>query len=108
MGATWIFAGYAGTLKALMRLTAATGWVIVGEPYWRKEPVPEYLKAAGCQRETFGTHTENVETGERLGLRLVHTVISSGDDLDNYEGSLWSAASNTHLPIPTMIQTRLT
>ena len=34
----------------------------------------------------FATHLENVEIGERLGLRLLHSIVSSQDDWDRYEG----------------------
>jgi hypothetical protein len=68
------------------------GWVIAGEPYWRQEPSEEYLQASGITREAFGTHAGNAEAGERLGLALVHTLVSSQDDWDRYEGLQWYAA----------------
>jgi SAM-dependent methyltransferase len=92
IGASWIFGGHTGTLEALERLTAPGGWIIAGEPYWLREPPREYLEASGDQKESFGTHVENVEAGERLGLRLVHTLVSSKDDWDRYEGLQWYAA----------------
>ncbi len=91
LGASWIFKGHKGTLEALIRMTAPGGWVIAGEPYWRKEPSPDYLAATGDAREMFGTHEGNVATGEALGLALVHTLVSSADEWDVYEGLQWFA-----------------
>lgn len=92
LGASWIFGGHAGMLEALSAMVRAGGWVITGEPFWRQEPAAEYLEALGCGRETFGTHSSNAATGEGLGLALVHTLVSSGDDWDRYEGLQWFAA----------------
>jgi SAM-dependent methyltransferase len=92
LGASWIFGGHEGTLGALARLTRPGGSVIVGEPHWRvPDPSPEYLAAMGMKRDQFGTHAHNVETGERAGLRLLYTVVSSPDDWDRYEGLQWRA-----------------
>lgn len=92
IGASWIFRGHVGTLEALTRLAAPGGWVVVGEPYWLREPSKDYLEASGEGREDFGTHVENARAGERLGLALVYTLVSSKDDWDRYEGLQWYAA----------------
>jgi SAM-dependent methyltransferase len=94
IGASWIFGGHHGTLEALTRMVEPGGWVIAGEPFWLREPSADYLKVSGDRREDFGTHAENVEAGERLGLRLVHTLVSSRDDWDRYEGLQWYAADS--------------
>lgn len=86
IGASWIYKGHEGTLKALMKMAAPGGWIVVGEPYWRQEPNAEYLTAIGEERNTFGTHYENVKVGEKLGLSLLYTVVSNQDDWDEYEG----------------------
>ncbi|HAU36472.1 MAG TPA: class I SAM-dependent methyltransferase [Phycisphaerales bacterium] len=89
IGASWIFGGHAGTLEAMIRMARPGGWVIVGEPYWRHEPSGEYLEASGCAKENFGSHASNAQAGERLGLELVHTIVSNLDDWDRYEGLQW-------------------
>ena len=93
IGASWIFGGHAGTLDALVKMVEPGGWVIAGEPYWLREPSPEYLEAIGDARERFGTHASNAEAGERRGLELVHTFVSNQDDWDKYEGLQWYAAA---------------
>jgi SAM-dependent methyltransferase len=93
IGASWIFGGHAGTLDALVSMVEPDGWVIAGEPYWLQEPSEEYLRACGLTRDGFGSHAENVEAGERRGLDLVHTLVSSKDDWDRYEGLQWYATA---------------
>ena len=94
IGASWVFGGHAGTLDTLVAMAEPDGWVIVGEPYWRREPADEYLRALGLTRDAFGSHTDNVEAGQRRGLDLVHTLVSSQDDWDRYEGLQWVATAD--------------
>lgn len=91
IGASWVFGGHADTLDALAGMVKPGGWVVVGEPYWMKEPSEEYLEASGVAREDFGSHASNAESGERRGLDLVHTIVSNHDDWDTYEGLQWYA-----------------
>ena len=93
IGASWIFGGHAETLDALLGMVEPDGWVIAGEPYWLQEPSEEYLRACGHSRDGFGSHAANVEVGERRGLDLVHTLVSSKDDWDRYEGLQWYATA---------------
>jgi hypothetical protein len=51
------------------------------------------LEAYECTKEDFGSHYANVEAGERLGLELVQTIVSSKDDWDRYEGLQWYATA---------------
>jgi SAM-dependent methyltransferase len=93
IGASWVFGGHDQTLHALSGMLVPGGWVIVGEPYWLREPPDEYLAASGVSRDSFATHFGNVEAGEVLGLELVHTFVSSKDDWDQYEGLQWYATA---------------
>lgn len=92
IGASWIYGGHGGTLDALRKMTAPQGWIVVGEPYWRREPEEEYLAAIGATRNDFGTHYQNAEAGRELGLEAVYTLVSSRDDWDRYEGLQWYGA----------------
>jgi SAM-dependent methyltransferase len=93
IGASWVFGGYGGTLDALNRFVAPGGWVVVGEPFWLQEPAEEYLNASGAARASFATHAENAAVGEKRGLELAYTLVSSKDDWDQYEGLQWYAVS---------------
>ena len=92
IGASWIYGGHQGTLKALNEMAALGSWIVVGEPYWRQEPPAEYLEALGEERSAYGTHYENVEVGQEFGLEMVYTLVSNQDDWDRYEGQQWYAA----------------
>lgn len=94
IGASWVFGGHAATLDALAGMVAPGGWVIVGEPFWRQEPTTEYLAASGIPQDAFGTHAGNAEAGEQRELELVHTLVSSQDDWDRYEGLQWYATAD--------------
>ena len=100
MGASWIFDGHKGTLSALKAMTKPGGQIVVGEPYWLKEPDPEYLQVAGFERDLFGDHYENVQTGQALGLTQLYTLVSNRDEWDRYEGLQWYAAENYALAHP--------
>ncbi len=92
LGASWIFDGHHGTLAALRRMVKPGGLILVGEPFWKREPDPAYLADADFQLDTFGRHVDNVTVGEALGLSLLHALVSSEDDWDRYEGLQWQAA----------------
>ncbi|MGH0032548.1 MAG: SAM-dependent methyltransferase [Myxococcota bacterium] len=92
MGASWIFGGHEGTLRALSRWTREGGLVVAGEPYWYDGcPTPEYAQASGYGPDAFGSHRANVETGLAQGLALLHTFVSARQDFDRYEGLQWNA-----------------
>lgn len=92
IGASWIFGGHQGTVKALREMTVPGGLIIVGEPYWRQEPEADYLAAIDEKRDSYGTHFENVAVAEKRGLKLLYTLVSNQDDWDRYEGLQWYAS----------------
>jgi ubiquinone/menaquinone biosynthesis C-methylase UbiE len=100
IGATWIYGGYRNTVRALCRMTMSSGFVMVGEPFWRKNPPQEYLHSEGLSAESFDTHHGNATTGESEGLRLVFTLVSSQEDWDRSEGLHWSTAAEYALAHP--------
>jgi SAM-dependent methyltransferase len=93
IGASWVFGGHGPTLDALRGMVEPGGWVVAGEPYWMREPPEEYLRSSGLPRDAFGSHAENAEAGERLGLDLALTLVSGQDDWDMYEGLQWYATA---------------
>jgi SAM-dependent methyltransferase len=100
MGGSWIYQNHAGTLKALKQMVKPGGLVLVGEPFWRNEPDPEYLKLMGYNRELCGSHAANVKTGEALGLSFFYSLVSNQDDWDRYEGLQWQAAERYSVAHP--------
>lgn len=92
LGASWTFGGHEGTLRALAAFVRPGGQVLVGEPFWRQSPPPEYLASAELRAEDFGSHVANTETGERLGLTPLYALACDEDDFDRYEALQWRAA----------------
>lgn len=92
-GASWIFKGHRGTLRALKAMTEPGGFVLVGEPFWIKTPEEAYLVAENQTREMFYTHHENVVIGEEEGLVPIYTTVSNQDDWDRYEALQWYAVA---------------
>ncbi|MGE5674133.1 MAG: class I SAM-dependent methyltransferase [Mycobacterium leprae] len=92
LGASWVFGGHRGTLRRMAALTRSGGQVLVGEPFWAREPDEAYLLASDTPRELHGTHAQNVATGEQDGLTFLYALVSSPADWDRYEGLRWRAA----------------
>lgn len=93
LGASWVYRGHRGTLRALKGMARPGGLVMVGEPFWVSRPPAEYLSATGMAEETFSTHRGNVAIGEEEGLTPLYAVVSSHDDWDRYVGLQWYAAA---------------
>lgn len=89
LGASWVFGGYHGTVRRLGSLARSGGQVMVGEPFWIREPELDYLHATDTPREIYGTHAGNAAAGEPEGLSLLYTLVSSPADWDRYAGRRW-------------------
>jgi SAM-dependent methyltransferase len=92
IGASWVYKGHRGTLSALKTMTKPDALILVGEPFWLKDPDDAYLVGENLTRDMFGTHYENVLVGEDEGLFPLYTMVSSQDDWDRYETLQWYAA----------------
>ena len=92
IGASWVYKGHRGTLRALKAMTKPDALILVGEPFWVKEPDDAYLVAENLTRDMFGTHYENVLVGEDEGLSPLYTMVSNQDDWDRYETLQWYSA----------------
>jgi SAM-dependent methyltransferase len=86
LGATWIWDGIVGTARALAGAVRGGGHVVIGEPYWRRWPLPP-----GIADDGFVPLPETVERFESARLRLVALVASSEEDWDRYESLHWAA-----------------
>jgi len=92
IGASWVYKGHRGTLSTLKTMTKPEALILVGEPFWLKDPDDAYLVAENLTRDMFGTHCENVLVGEDEGLFPLYTMVSNQDDWDRYETLQWYAA----------------
>jgi SAM-dependent methyltransferase len=88
LGASFIWGGLAGTLDALEPVVRPGGHVVVGEPFWRRLPLPDDYS----QRDAPFTTLEGTMTiMETAALRVVSVIASSQDDWDRYETLHWRA-----------------
>lgn len=90
LGASFIWEGLAGTLAALTPAVRPDGFVVVGEPYWRRWPLPEDFRPD--PGEDFATLPETLARFEASGLTPVTLIDSSVDDWDRYESLHWLSA----------------
>jgi SAM-dependent methyltransferase len=86
LGASFIWDGLPGTLSALEPAVRPGGYVVVGEPFWRRWPLPDDPDHMG--------YTNLVGTARRFqaaGIALVGLIAASEDDWDAYESLHWRA-----------------
>jgi len=88
LGASFVWGGLAGTLDALEPVVRPGGNVVVGEPYWRRLPLPDDYEE---RDEPFTSLEGTVAILESGGLRAVGIIDSSLDDWDRYETLHWRA-----------------
>ena len=91
VGATWIGGGVAGTVELLRRSITPDGMMLIGEPYWRREP-PDQATVEGCygiDQDEWLPLPELVESFGRLGCDVVELVLADQDSWDRYEAAKW-------------------
>jgi SAM-dependent methyltransferase len=89
LGASFVWGDLAGTLGALVPATRAGGHVVVGEPYWRRSPLPDGVDDAG-----YVPLAETVDLFHAAGLVVDGLIASSEDDWDRYESLHWRACED--------------
>lgn len=91
VGATWIGGGVAGTVELLGRSLRAGGLMLIGEPYWRREP-PDQETVEACEassRADFDLLPELIERFGQLGYDVVEMVLADQDSWDRYQAAQW-------------------
>jgi SAM-dependent methyltransferase len=86
LGASFIWGDLPRTLDALKPAAKNGGHVVVGEPYWRRWPLPPGVAAEG-----YVPLAETAALFGRAGLHVVGLIASSDDDWDRYESLHWRA-----------------
>ena len=71
-----------------MKAVRPGGHVVVGEPFWRRLPLPEDYGERG---DPWTTLEGTALVVEASGLRVVSVIASSEDDWDRYETLHWQA-----------------
>ncbi|MFF8641329.1 SAM-dependent methyltransferase [Streptomyces sp. NPDC015345] len=91
VGATWIGSGVPGTVGLLRRSLAPGGMMLIGEPYWRREPEDEATaKACGLSRaDDLLSLPELLTRFGDLGCDVVEMVLADQDSWDRYAAAQW-------------------
>jgi SAM-dependent methyltransferase len=91
IGATWIGGGVAGTVGLLRRSLAPGGMMLIGEPYWRREP-PDQATVEGCyatSQDQWLPLPELIESFGGLGCDVVEMVLADSGSWDRYAAAQW-------------------
>lgn len=91
IGATWIGDGVAGTVELLRRSLRPGGIMLIGEPYWRREP-PDQATVDGCSVGDWdGSRSLPglLEQFGELGCDVVEMIIADDDSWDRYAAAQW-------------------
>ncbi|MCT2585366.1 hypothetical protein [Actinophytocola gossypii] len=106
LGATWIGDGVAGTVDLLRGSTRPGGVMLVGEPYWRREPPDQATVEARhfTSVDDLLPLPELVERFGELGCDVVEMVITDQDGRDRYVAAQWMSIrrwldANPHDPL---------
>ncbi|WP_369211707.1 SAM-dependent methyltransferase [Streptomyces flavofungini] len=91
VGATWIGDGVPGTVDLLRRSLAPGGMMLIGEPYWRREPADQ-ATVEGChmaREDDLLPLPELLEHFRDLGCDVVEMVLADQDSWDRYAAAQW-------------------
>jgi SAM-dependent methyltransferase len=86
LGAAFVWGTIADAAAVLVPAVRPGGYVAIGEPYWRRLPLPD-----GIEPEGFVSLPETVERLESAGVALTGIIAASEDDWDRYESLHWRA-----------------
>jgi hypothetical protein len=89
LGATFVYGGLVSTIE---RLSATAPLIAVGEPYWRRWPLPPQPESGADKRtdeDDWLPLSQTIERAESTGVRVVSLIASSEDDWDRYESLQW-------------------
>jgi SAM-dependent methyltransferase len=91
IGATWIGDGVAGTVELLRRSLRADGMMLIGEPYWRREPSDQATVEAchANRKDDFRPLPELLAQFGDLGCDVVEMVLADQDSWDRYVAAQW-------------------
>jgi SAM-dependent methyltransferase len=85
LGGGGIAGGFAGICVRLAQWTRPGGYILIGDGFWAKPPVAEYLEHLEATPEEFRDHRGNVQAGVDAGLIPLHAAVASSDEWDEYE-----------------------
>ncbi|MFD6417048.1 SAM-dependent methyltransferase [Streptomyces sp. NPDC060194] len=89
VGATWIGDGVPGTVDLLRRSLRPGGMLLIGEPYWRRDPPDQDTVDACAGGGDFLTLPALLTRFGELGCDVVEMVLADQDSWDRYQAAQW-------------------
>lgn len=86
IGSTYALGGFNSTIEILLPYLKKNGFLLIGEEYWKTKPTEEYLGIIGALISDSRYHYENIEIGEKLGLRYLYSQVASENEWNTFEG----------------------
>jgi SAM-dependent methyltransferase len=90
IGASFIWGNYRSTIRAMKDAIHPEGKLVIGEPYWIKEPVPSEYKE---ENKELLNEYQLLEIAREEGFDFEYMVRANHDDWDRYEASNWYSLS---------------
>lgn len=78
---------YRSALEAMTNLLKPQGMILIGEPYWKKEPDSVYLEFLGDPVGIYNSFEANISVAESFGLVPMYATESTPDEWDHFEWS---------------------
>lgn len=91
LGATWIGGGVPGTIELLHKSLKPDGTILLGHPYWRKDPPSrEAIEACGAEQESdWLALPALIEQLHSLGYDVIEMMLADQDSWDRYVAAQW-------------------
>jgi SAM-dependent methyltransferase len=91
LGATEIGGGVAGTIQLMRKALKdeRKGLLLVGEPFWNREPNQQAADAMGIQPGDFSTLPGLYEIFDKAGVLLLNMVLTDDEGWDRYQTHHW-------------------
>jgi len=91
IGATWIGGGVSGTIELLARSIRPGGVMLIGEPFWRRQPANQQIAQAceAAQLNDYRSLPGLLSHFGELGYDVVQMALASQDDWDQYQAAQW-------------------
>lgn len=90
LGATWIGGGVNGTIELLQKSLKPEGFMLIGHPYWRKEPPDEAVEACGAEEKSdWLLLPELIRQFHSLNYDLIEMMLADPDSWDRYVAAQW-------------------
>jgi SAM-dependent methyltransferase len=86
IGASFIWGDFQLTVKAMKEAIPSQGKLVIGEPYWLKEPAPNEIKDENAE---VRTELELLKIAREEGFDIQYMLRASHEDWDRYEACNW-------------------